>query len=245
MSTSLVTYPALKAGGHSDEVAIANLGGGRLTRKDLTWVKIPLGGVTRWSWTHGGNEFSEKEITGVVVVATQEEFNLWPYKVSRAGSQPYLRSLDGIVGYRVGDDSGELDTSVIEAAKNPDGTYAWEKIPYTRWVDRVPPLAKPSRVIGVLRAGDTRPVFIQISPTSLNPIRGLLNSLDVPHYRAVVEFGLEKKAGKTADYSLVTCRYVGTVDQETGDAARVLNGQLSPVVTGSIAHVTVSDVVPF
>ena len=115
------------------------------------------------------------------------------------------------------------------------------KVMHAAFGDRL----KPSRVIGVLRAGDTRPVFIQISPTSLNPIRGLLNSLDVPHYRAVVEFGLEKKAGKTADYSLVTCRYVGTVDQETGDAARVLNGQLSPVVTGSIAHVTVSDVVPF
>jgi hypothetical protein len=122
-------------------------------------------------------------------VATREEINLWPHSTATPGSLPFLRSLDGVVGHKVGDDHGDLDLSVLNAAKNADGTYRWKELPYCQWQDRTPPRAKPSRVLGVLREEDASPLFVQISPTSLKPVDDFLRALAaqfVQHYRAIV-----------------------------------------------------------
>jgi hypothetical protein len=255
MSTSIATvgsFAALSPNSEIAEVLEANLGGGSLRRGDLTWVKIPTGGSTRWSWSTAGNEFSEKSITGLAVVVTKTEFNLWPFVATKAGTLPYLRSLDGVVGHRIGNDAGDLDLDVIEAARTPDGTYRWRDIPYCQWQDRKPPRAKPSRVIGVLREGDPSPLFVQLSPTSLKPVDDFLRALSaqfIPHYRAVVELTLEKRKGQSADYAVIACKHCGTVDQETGERAKALfTTPLNAILTGSISPVAVrqeEDKVPF
>lgn len=256
MSTAIATvgnYVALSPNSEIAEVIQANLGGGSLRRGDLTWLKIPTGGSTRWNWSIAGNEFSEKTITGLAVVVTKTEYNLWPFTTTKAGTLPYLRSLDGVVGHRIGNDAGDLDVSVIEAAKNADGTYRWKDIPYCQWVDRKPPRAKPSRVIGVLREGDPSPLFVQLSPTSLKPVEDFLRALSaqfIPHYRAVVELSLEKRKGQSADYAVIVCKHVGTVDQETGERAKALfTTPLTSILTGSLtpvaARVVDEEKVPF
>jgi hypothetical protein len=255
MSTSIATvgsFAALSPNSEIAEVIEANLGGGSLRRGDLTWVKIPTGGLTRWNWSTAGNEFSEKSIVGLAVVVTKTEFNLWPFTTTKAGTLPYLRSLDGVVGHRIGNDAGDLDLDVIEAARNPDGTYRWRDIPYCQWQDRKPPRAKPSRVIGVLREGDPSPLFVQLSPTSLKPVDDFLRALSaqfIPHYRAVVELTLEKRKGQSADYAVIACKHVGTVDQETGERAKSLfTTPLTAILTGSISPVAArqeEDKVPF
>jgi hypothetical protein len=255
MSTSLAVsqFRALAPNSEIAEVIEANLGGGSLRRSDLTFVKIPTGGSTRWNWTVAGNEFSEKDITGLCVVATRTEYNLWPHAVAKAGNSPYLRSLDGITGHKVGEDPGDLDVAAIEAARNQDGTYRWKEIPYCQWQDRKPPRAKPSRVLGILREQDTSPVFVQVSPTSLKPVEDFLRALSaqlVPHYRAIVELTLEKKKGSSADYAAIVCRHVGTVPEDVGQRAKALfTSTMTPVLVGSISRVAsrdaVVDAVPF
>lgn len=254
MSTSLAVPSSFRALAPNSEIAAvieANLGGGSLRRSNLTFLKIPTGGVTRWNWSVAGNEFSEKAITGLCVVATRVEYNLWPYSVAKAGNLPFLRSLDGVVGHKVGDDHGELDLKAIEAAKNADGTYRWKDIPYCQWQDRKPPRAKPSRVLGILREGDRSPLFIQVSPTSLKPVDDFLRALAaqfIPHYRAVVELTLEKKKGANADYAAIVCRHVGEVSVEEGERAKALfTTPLTPVLTGSTAPSAqrATEAVPF
>jgi hypothetical protein len=248
MSTSIATVPsfaALSPDSAIAEVIEANLGGGSIRRSDLTWVKIPTGGSTRWNWSVAGNEFSEKTITGLCVVVTKTEYNLWPQSTATSGSLPFLRSLDGVTGHRIGQDAGDLDLDVIEAAKNPDGTYRWKDIPYCLWIDHRPPRAKPSRVVGVLREGDPSPIFLQVSPTSLKPVDEFLRALSaqfVPHYRAVVEMGLQKRKGASAEYAVLTLKHVATVDAETGARAKSLfTDSLTPILTGSTSAVLKSN----
>jgi hypothetical protein len=255
MSTAIAvsgSFRALSPNSEIAEVIEANLGGGSLRRSDLTFVKIPTGGSTRWVWSVAGNEFAEKAITGLCVVATRVEYNLWPATTAKPGNVPFLRSLDGVVGHRVGSDHGDLDLSVIESAKNADGTYRWRDIPYCQWQDRKPPRAKPSRVIGVLREEDASPVFVQVSPTSLKPVDDFLRALAaqfVPHYRAIVELTLEKKKGQSADYAAIVCRHVGTVSQEDGERAKKLfTSPLTPILTGGTSQIAPKadlDAVPF
>lgn len=256
MSTAIAvpgSFRALSPNSEIAEVIEANLGGGSLRRSDLTFVKIPTGGSTRWVWSVAGNEFAEKAITGLCVVATRTEFNLWPQTTAKPGNVPYLRSLDGVTGHKVGSDHGDLDLKVLDAAKNADGTYRWRDIPYCQWQERKPPRAKPSRVLGVLREEDASPLFIQVSPTSLKPVDDFLRALAaqfVPHYRAVVELTLEKRKGSNADYAAIVLRHVGTVSQEDGERAKALfTAPLTPVLTGGTspisARVADDSAVPF
>lgn len=255
MSTEIAavgSYRALAPNSDIAEVIEVNLGGGSLRRSDLTFVKVPTGGSTRWVWTQAGNEYSEKAITGLCVVLTRPEFNLWPYTTAKPGTVPFLRSLDGKVGHRIGEDHGDLDLAAIEGAKNPDGTYRWRDIPYCQWQDGKPPRAKPSQVIGILREQDAAPLFVQVSPTSMRAVDVFIRSLSgqgVPLYRAVVELSLEKKKGASADYAAIVCRHVATIGREEGERAKSLfTIPLTQVLAGSITPVqpkVAEDKVPF
>jgi len=253
MSTSLTTpaagltteFVGLREDNSFLEAVQANLGGESLRQKDLTWLKIPPGGGTRWQWESGGNEFVEKTVSGICVVLGQVEQNLWPRKESSRDTFPYLRSLDGVTGYQIGDDYGDLPIAEIEAAKGADGTYDWQAIPCCVWQgqgrDAKPPRAKSTRVIGILRKEDAVPVFVRLAPTSLKPIADFLRGLaanGVPHYAAVVELGLEKINGSGQDYSRITCRHAGTVTREEAALARSrFTAPWTPIVTSGTEKV--------
>lgn len=222
-----------------DELLEANLGGDALRYSDLTFVKIPTGGGTRWDWqTKSGTEFSEKAITGLLVVVGRKEQTLWPHTESSAGSRPLLVSTDGVNAWKIGSDYGDLDANVIEAAKNEDGSYSVAKIPYFHWKGQgpgaVPPRAKSSRVIGILRENETSPVFIRLSQTSLKPVEDLLRGLTADrlfHFCAVVELTLERKKGGRADYAVVVAKKVGEISPEEGmKAKRLFTDPLKDIV---------------
>lgn len=222
------SFRALEEGNAAAALLEANLGGESLRSSDLTWVRIPTGGATRWSWSNkAGAEFSEKTITGLLVVVAKTEHVLWPNRDSTPGSRPLLISADGLVAHKVGSDYGDLDPNVIEAAKRGDGTYDCRKIPYFQWEGRgpgsKPPRAKSSRVLGVLREEDNQPVFIRVPSTSLRAVDDLLRGITAEglfHFRAVVELSLEKRKGAKADYAVLVARSVGSVDEQTGLLAK-------------------------
>jgi hypothetical protein len=222
------SFRALEEGNAAAALLEANLGGAALRSSDLTWVKIPTGGATRWSWSNkAGAEFSEKAITGLLVVVSKTEQVLWPHVDAASGSRPLLVSLDGVTGHKIGSDYGDLDPNVIEAAKRADGTYDWKKIPYCQWQGQgkgaKPPRAKSSRVLGVLREEDNQPVFVRVSSTSLRAVDDLLRGITAEglfHFRAIVELTLEKRKGARADYAVLVAKSVGSVDEQTGMLAK-------------------------
>lgn len=233
MSTAISTtteFRALNDGGSAAALLQANLGGESLRASDLTWVKIPTGGATRWSWqTKSGADYSEKSISGLLVVVGKTEQVLWPHTDASPGSRPLLVCTDGRSAHKVGDDYGDIDPNVIAAAKNPDGSYDIRKIPYFQWQGTgpgaIPPRAKSSRVLGVLREDEGSPVFIRVSQTSLRPVDDLLRGLTSEglfHYRAVVELTLEKRKGKRADYAVLVAKKIGEVSTEQGEKAKRL-----------------------
>jgi hypothetical protein len=224
-------FSVLSEGSDASALLEANLGNGASLRsKDLNWVKIPTGGATRWSWTtKSGNEFSEKAITGLLVVVGRVEQALWPHTTATNESKPLLVSTDGVRAFKTGTDYGDLDPNVIEAAKNEDGSYAVSKIHYFQWEGRgpgsKPPRAKSSRVLGVLREGEPLPVFIRVSSTSLRAVDDLLRGITsdgVFHWQSVVELSLEKKKGAKADYAVLVGKKIGAVDREIGLRAKAL-----------------------
>lgn len=264
MSSDLVVasdFRALAEGNVTDDLLSANLGGESLRSSDLTWVKIPTGGATRWSWsTKSGNDFSEKSLTGLLVVVGRTESVLWPHSDATAGSRPLLTSDDGRIAYRTGQDYGDLDRNVIEAAKNSDGTYNVAQIPYFQWEGRgpgsKPPRAKSSRVIGILREEDALPLFIRVSQTSLRAVDDLLRGITgegLFHYRTVVELSLEKRKGARADYAVLVARKVGSIGEEQGRIAKAkITDVMTPIVCPSAASrfraepaAVVEEAVPF
>jgi hypothetical protein len=235
-------FRALVEGSSAAALLEANLGGESLRPSDLTWVKIPTGGLTRWSWqTKSGAEFSEKAISGLLVVVGKTEQVLWPHADSTPGSRPILVSTDGRTAHKVGSDYGDLDPNVIESAKNADGSYDIRKIAYFQWQGRgpgsTPPRAKSSRVLGILRENEATPLFVRVSQTSLRSVDDLLRGITSEglfHYRAVVELTLEKRKGKRADYAVLVAKKVGEVSVEAGEKAkRLFTEPLSEVVCPS------------
>lgn len=260
MTNAIATIDTAFQGLNGEDSAVdlleTNLGGGSLRSSDLTWIKIPSGGITTFSWTSkAGEDFTAKSIRGLLVVVGRTEQTLWPYQDAKAGSRPLLVSHfeSGPAAVRVGDDFGELDPDVIEAAKNEDGTYDTRQIPYFNWQGRVPPRAKSGRVIGILRENEALPVFIRVSSTSLEPVNSLLRGLVVSgihFFRAVVEFGLEKRSGSRADYAVLTAKKEGDpISVEAGKIAKarftdVLTDVVCPPLANRVRQAA-SDAIPF
>jgi hypothetical protein len=265
MSTAIaesVQFSGLRAENSIIEMLSANLPGGTIRAQDLTTVRIPPQGSTTWSWSSkSGTEYSEKVIRGLLVVVAPEEQTLWPYRDPKPGSRPLMVATSESPGraWLVGDDFGELDRDLIEAAKLEDGTYDIAKIEYFQWQEnRVPPRAKASRVIGILRENDLLPVFIRASSTSLKNVndflKGLLFSDGLPHWRAVVEATLERRSGRGPDYSVLCLSRKGhpAISREDGVIAKErFTDVFTPIVAphpstrGVIAGKVSTDRIPF
>jgi hypothetical protein len=239
MTVSATGFRALSENNNAAALLAANLGGESLRTSDLTWVKIPTGGATRWSWqTKSGDEFSEKSIAGLLVVVGRIEQVLWPHKDATPGSRPLLVTTDGRTAYKVGDDYGDLDPNVIASAKNPDGSYDVRKISYFQWQGRgpgsTPPRAKSSRVLGILREDESTPVFIRVSQTSLRSVDDLLRGITSEglfHHRVVVELTLEKRKGQRADYAVLVAKKIGQIgEDEAAKAKKMFTDVMTEIV---------------
>lgn len=254
-------FRALSGGGMSSDLLTANLGGESLRSSDLTWVKVPTGGSTTWSWDDAtGDNLTMKAIEGLLVVVGPVETVLWPNVDALPGSRPLLTSDDGKIAYRTGMDYGDLDRNVIEGAKNQDGSYRVEDLPYFQWEGRGPgsrpPRAKSSRVLGILMEEEHMPIFLRVSQTSLTAVDAFLRGITTKglyHWQTVVELTLERRKGARADYASLVCRKIGVISEELGRTAEAkVTAAMTPVVcpsaksrSGNSPAVVVQEVVPF
>jgi hypothetical protein len=222
-----------------------------------TKVKIPAGGSTTWSWETVLGVETAKEIRGVMVALSETQTDLWPMSGPNDGSLPYMRSLDGIKAYIVGDDAGDLDLAHIEAAKNSDGSYGVAKIKYFQWEKKgdrnIPPRAATTCIVAILREGEMSPLFVRLPKTSTPEVQkfaALLRNKKVQPYMAVVSLGLEVRKGASGPYSVVSPKYIEAAPVDGVPVFKEYFDAVSPLLRGGITKVTkanndVNDVVPF
>ena len=225
-------FPALTPDSEVAEAITANLAAGEsIGLGDLTRIKVPTGGSTTWVWSDIYGEQTASELNGLLVLV-QPRQTLWPtsYENSDGEMLPYLVSLDMVTGHQVGDDMGDLDAELIEAARNPDGSFDMMKLHYNEFGSgrnggkRV----RDERLLFVLRPDEPWPVLVSAPAMSLNAIRTFVKKLHVPHYRAIVSLKLEKRKSNAGQaYASIVPSVLGTVDREQGK--RVLELYTDPL----------------
>jgi len=230
MSTVIATtektidYPALAPNSRASRIIQANLDGEPMTEMDLVKVSTPLGGSTTWNIDIDGNVESTDEIVGLLVaVASRGE--LWP-SATPTGSRPVIVSHDLITGYRVSDDLGsEIDPDALEKYRIGDRRYDWGALStspeFGFGSSGAGKRVKETRVLAILRQGETWPILVTIGPGSLRNWVPFKKRLPCFTWEAVVGLRLQKAKGATGNpFSQVVPRLVGMVTEEQGEVAR-------------------------
>jgi hypothetical protein len=123
LSEPTISYPALVPNSRHARIIKANLAGEPMREQDLVKVATPAGGGTSWTVNVNGNDQQFDEIVGLLV-AHGFRGNLWP-SADPTESRPVVTTNDGITGYRVGDDFGDVDPEDLEKFRTGDRTYDW------------------------------------------------------------------------------------------------------------------------
>jgi hypothetical protein len=232
MSTAISTdvkpvdYPALAVGSRQAAIIQANLDGEPMREQDLVRVPTPAGGATKWNVDTNGNVESTDELVGVLV-AIGKRGVLWP-KADPSDMRPVIVTHDLIIGYRVSDELGEIDPKSLEKYRLGDRKYDWTAIstsPEFGWGagkgSGAGKKVKESRVLALLRQGETWPILVTIGPGSLAVFEPFRKRLPNFHYGCVVGLRLQKvKSSGGQPYSQIVPRLVGTISDEQAEVAR-------------------------
>ena len=222
-------FLAIRPNSDIAEALQANLATGETLREsDLTRVKVPGGGGTRWTIPSVTGEESADEIVGVLVYYAPRGV-LWPSQ-DPGKSLPVLISSDLRTARKVGDDIGDLDPRVLDSMHLGGGVYDFRgtaeggKNIYNDFgsgKNGIGKRAKESRVICLLRENDTFPLLINAPPGSLKTVAPFVKKLPVAHFRAVVALKLAKVKSKGGiDYAQIVPTMVGQLSSEEGHAIK-------------------------
>ena len=249
ISTNLKTidYPALSPTSRQARIIQANLEGEPMREQDLIRVPTPAGGGTMWSIDNQGNVETTEEIVGILV-AEGRRGTLWP-KDDPSDMRPVIQSHDLIIGYRTSDDLGVCDPKALEKYRIGDRKYDWTALstgPEFGWGSGKgggrSRKVKESRVLAILREGETWPILVTVGPGSLAnwlPFRKRMPSFV---YECVVGLKLTKiKNAGGQPYSQIVPRIVGTISEEQGAVAeKVYHGPLSAMFNAPPAGASVN-----
>jgi hypothetical protein len=230
MTTTALTVPsvsfaALRPGSRQIRIIEANLEGEPIQIQDLVRVKTPAGGGTKWNVEIAGNTETCDEIVGLLV-AIAKQGTLWPSE-DPTDQRPVVVTNDLMVGYRVSDDLGSIDPAALEKYRIGDRRYDWHALStspefgYGAARGGAGKRVKESRVLAILRDGETWPILVTVGPGSLqNWMRFQKTGLASFHYECVVGLRLEKAKGKNGQpYSQIVPRMVGVISEEEGEIA--------------------------
>jgi hypothetical protein len=232
MTTALalktIDFPALVPNSRQARIIAANVGNEPVREQDLTKVSTPAGGGTVWQIDNLGNVESTDEIVGLLV-AEGIRCTLWP-KDDPSEMRPVIVSHDGLVGYRVGDDLGDCDPKALEKYRIGDRKYDWTALstgPEFGWGSgKGGPRSrkvKESRVLAILRTGETWPVLVTVGPGSLGNWLPFRKRLPAFIYECVVGLKLQKvKNDAGQPYSQLVPRLVGVLTEEQGNVAEAI-----------------------
>jgi hypothetical protein len=253
MSTAISTavktidYPALSPNSRQARIIQANLEGEPMREQDLIRVPTPAGGGTIWSIDNQGNIETTEEIVGLLV-AEGRRGTLWP-KDDPSDMRPVIVTHDLIVGYRVSDDLGDCDPKALEKYRIGDRKYDWAALstgPEFGWGSGKSGgrsrKVKESRVLAILREGETWPILVTVGPGSLGNWLPRKKQLPSFMYECVVGLKLQKvKNSGGQPYSQIVFRTVGTISEEQGDIAmKVYHTPLTAMFNAPPAGATVT-----
>lgn len=226
LSTNVLDFRSLAPDSRQIRVIEANLDGEPINEQDLTRVKTPAGGGTKWMVNVGGNEEACDEIVGLLVCIAKRGI-LWPQD-DPTDQRPVIVTNDLLVGYRVSDDLGSIDPAALERYRIGDRRYDWAALAaspefgYGASRGGSGKRVKESRILAILRDGDVWPMLVTIGPGSLKSWNSFQKTgLPSFHWECVIGLKLEKaKSAAGQPYSTIVPRIVGTVSEESGDIAR-------------------------
>ena len=227
-------FIALRPDGEAIEAIRANVGDSDdMMLSSFASARVPSGGGTRFRVSDASGESEAAEIEGVICLC-HPRGALWPSEDAVEGTLPYLVTNDLLTAVRLGDDSGDLDVAAIEACRLPSGgdmqvRYDWTKLPYTKWGTSSKgsgraKRAKESRLLAILRQGDSFPILLSAPPTSVKGVKAFLFQLSpTPHYRATVKATLSEQKNQTGQkYARIELRKVGELSHAEGAMIRNL-----------------------
>lgn len=253
MSTAISTtvktvdYPALSPTSRQARIIQANLEGEPMREQDLIRVPTPAGGGAMWQIDNAGNVETTDEIVGLLV-AEGRRGTLWP-KDDPSEMRPVITTHDLLVGYRVSDDLGDCSPEALERYRIGDRRYDWAALstgPEFGWGSGKgggrSRKVKESRVLAILREGETWPVLVTIGPGSLAnwlPFRKRMPSFI---YECVIGLKLQKvKNAGGQPYSQIVPRLVGVISEEQGAVAeRVYHAPLTAMFQAPPSGATVA-----
>lgn len=246
----IIDYPALAPESRQARIIQANLDGEPMTELDMVKVTTPLGGSTTWNIDIDGNVESSDEITGLLVAEAKRGV-LWP-SANPSEQRPIIVTNDLIVGYRVSDDIGsEIDPKALEKYRIGDRRYDWAALSaspeFGFGSSGAGKRVKETRVLAILRQGETWPILVTVSPGSLRNWMPFRKRLPCFHYEAVVGLKLARTKGASGQpYSQIVPRLVGIVSEEQGEMARRtytenLNAMFSMPPSGATVIVDADD----
>ncbi len=237
-------YLAIRPNSDIAEALEANLAGGeRIRETDLTRVKIPAGGGTRWTIPDIKGDQHSDEIIGILVHYGPRGV-LWPSE-DVGNALPVLISDDLRTARRVGEEIGDLDATILDAMALRDGRYDWrgsDEAGPNKYNDfgtgrkGIGKRCKESRMLAILRENDAFPLLVNATPGSLRTIVPFVKKLTVPHFRAVVSLKLQKQKSKGGqDYAQIVPTLVGEISREEGARIKQLyTDPLRTVVTSIV-----------
>ena len=257
MSTAISTnvktieYAGLVPGSRQLRVIEHNLDGEPMTERDLVRVKTPAGGATKWTVNVGGNDETMDEIVGLLVAVAKRGV-LWPQD-DPTDQRPVLVTHDLQVAYRVSDDLGTIDPKVLERYRIGDRKYDWTALStspefgYGSARGGSGKRVKESRMLAILRDGETWPFLVTVGPGSLAGFLPWYKRLPSFPWECVVGLKLEKvKNAGGQPYSAIVPRVVGTISEEQGEIVRRIYAEplqkaLDAAPAGAVVTETVDE----
>lgn len=253
MSTAISTnvktidYPALAPNSRQAQIIAANLEGEPMTEQDLIRVPTPAGGATTWQIDANGNIESTDEIVGLLV-AIGKRGVLWP-KDDPSDMRPVLVSNDLLIGYRTSDDVslGDISPAALEKYRIGDRRYDWAALSTSPEFGYgagkgAGKKVKESRVLAILREGETWPILVSVGPGSLRNWLPFQKRLPSFPWECVVGLKLTKvKSAGGQPYSQIVPRLVGVISEEQGNVSkRVYHDSLTAMFNAPPAGATVT-----
>lgn len=232
MSTAISTnvktieYPALAPNSRQAQIIAANLDGEPMQEQDLIRVRTPAGGATTWQIDANGNAESTDEIVGLLV-AIGKRGVLWP-KDDPSDMRPVLVSNDLLIGYRTSDDValGDISPAALEKYRIGDRRYDWAALStgpdFGYGAGKgAGKKVKESRILAILREGETWPILVSVGPGSLRNWLPFQKRLPAFPWECVVGLKLTKvKSTGGQPYSQIVPRLVGVISEEQGAVAK-------------------------
>lgn len=228
-STELVPFERYEIAGVDPQQLIqtiqANLGGQKLTERDLDVVKMPSGGGVFWEVPDLDGTTAASKLTGVVV-----HHNIvrafWKESLddSGGGTPPDCHSPDNTWGY------GEPGDGLRAQSKGCDDCPMSQFGSDEKGRGQA---CKQSHLLFLVRPEELLPTVVKLSPTSLQAARKFLlrlSSKAVPYYSVLVEIGLEKdKNAEGTEYAKATFRSAGRLAPEEAQRVKTFGDALRPV----------------